>query len=144
MRKPAIYSVSGAVEVVAALIRWRGLLLVQQRRELGSLPSLWEFPGGKLLPGEAAAAGLARECREELGIEVAVGGWVWTALDVGARPAVRIRFFAAYARAPQRARPLCARQLAWVDIDELPRRVFCPLDVTLVRALVEAGAFSAL
>ncbi len=57
-------------EVVAALIRRGDRLLVCQRSEAGPFPLKWEFPGGKVKPGEEHRAALARELREELGIEV--------------------------------------------------------------------------
>ena len=61
-------------DVTAGLI-WNaaGELLIAQRPLDGLLGGLWEFPGGKVEPGETYEACLARELREELGIEVAVG-----------------------------------------------------------------------
>lgn len=59
--------------MVAALIRRGGTVLVQQRPPGASRGLLWEFPGGKVEPGESDAQALARECREELGVEVEVG-----------------------------------------------------------------------
>jgi 8-oxo-dGTP diphosphatase len=53
----------------AALIDGDGRVLVQQRAA-GPLAGLWEFPGGKIDPGETPAAALIRELREELGIDV--------------------------------------------------------------------------
>ena len=60
------------VRVVAALIRRGGAVLVQQRHEREARALLWEFPGGKVEPGETDAQALARECREELAVELAV------------------------------------------------------------------------
>jgi 8-oxo-dGTP diphosphatase len=60
--------------VVAALIEQDGRFLLSRRRPDQSLPDCWEFPGGKVEPGEAPAAALARELREELGCEAAVDG----------------------------------------------------------------------
>ena len=53
----------------AALVDGDGRVLVQQR-STGPLQGLWEFPGGKVEPGETPAAALIRELREELGIDV--------------------------------------------------------------------------
>ena len=61
------------VQVVAAIIERNGAILVGQRTEAQSHPLKWEFPGGKVEPGEMAAAALARELEEELGIRAAAG-----------------------------------------------------------------------
>lgn len=57
--------------VAAALIDSSGRVLVQQRPAGKQLAGLWEFPGGKIEPGETPEAALARELMEELGIAVA-------------------------------------------------------------------------
>jgi 8-oxo-dGTP diphosphatase len=57
--------------VAAALIDPRGHVLVAQRPEGKSLAGLWEFPGGKIEPGETPEAALVRELAEELDIAVA-------------------------------------------------------------------------
>jgi mutator protein MutT len=56
------------VEVVAGLIVREGLLLVCQRKEKGTFPLKWEFPGGKVERNEAHEDALRRELMEELGI----------------------------------------------------------------------------
>lgn len=61
------------VEVVAALIRREGKFLICQRPENKARALLWEFVGGKVEQGETKERALIRECREELGITVAVG-----------------------------------------------------------------------
>ena len=53
-----------------ALIDSDGRVLLAQRPEGKSMAGLWEFPGGKVEPGETCEAALVRELREELGIEV--------------------------------------------------------------------------
>ncbi|HMO76406.1 MAG TPA: (deoxy)nucleoside triphosphate pyrophosphohydrolase [Sphingopyxis sp.] len=56
--------------VAAALVDRDGRVLVQQRPEGKPMAGLWEFPGGKLEPGETPEAALVRELAEELGIAV--------------------------------------------------------------------------
>src|SRR5687768_18110569 len=67
--------------VVAGLIvdDERGLVLITQRRADQALGGQWEFPGGKIEPGEAPAHALHRELVEELGVTVEVGP-IWDAL----------------------------------------------------------------
>lgn len=60
------------VPVVCAVIERDGLVLVAQRPSHKLLPLKWEFPGGKVEPGEAPAAAIIREIREELGCEIRV------------------------------------------------------------------------
>ena len=56
--------------VAVALIDVDGRVLIAKRPEGKTLAGLWEFPGGKVEPGERPEAALIRELREELGIEV--------------------------------------------------------------------------
>lgn len=58
----------------AALLDDRGRILLAQRPAGKSLAGLWEFPGGKVNPGESLEAALGRELREELGIAIEPGG----------------------------------------------------------------------
>lgn len=60
-------------EVVAALIEKEGKYLICKRAENKARGGLWEFVGGKIERGETPEQALARECMEELGIEVRVG-----------------------------------------------------------------------
>jgi 8-oxo-dGTP diphosphatase len=61
------------IRVVAALVERDGRYLITQRRENAVLPLLWDFPGGRVEPGESDAAALAREVAERLGATVEVG-----------------------------------------------------------------------
>jgi len=61
------------IRVVGAMIELEGCYLITQRSPTGTLPLLWEFPGGRVEPGETDQDALARELREEMSIEVAVG-----------------------------------------------------------------------
>jgi 8-oxo-dGTP diphosphatase len=58
--------------VVAGVIERDGHVLIAQRKRTGQHPLKWEFPGGKVEPGEAPEAALVRELEEELGIRAQV------------------------------------------------------------------------
>ncbi len=62
-----------SIHVVAALIRKDGLLFAAQRG-YGPYRDGWEFPGGKIEPGETPEQALIREIREELGMDIIVDG----------------------------------------------------------------------
>lgn len=66
------------INVVGAVIVRDGLVLCAQRGQHGSLPGLWEFPGGKIEPDETAREALEREIDEELRCVVEVGDEVTT------------------------------------------------------------------
>ena len=59
--------------IVAAIIIMDGRVLACERSAPPEVAGRWEFPGGKVEPGETDAEALARECVEELGVRVAVG-----------------------------------------------------------------------
>jgi len=61
------------IRVVGAMIEEEGKYLITQRPPTASLPLLWEFPGGRVEPGETDEQALARELDEEMGIVVRVG-----------------------------------------------------------------------
>jgi len=58
--------------VVAAVIERDGRVLIAQRKRTGQHPLKWEFPGGKVEPGEAPEAAVVRELEEELAIHARV------------------------------------------------------------------------
>lgn len=60
------------IRVACAIIERDGLVLAAQRSRSMRMPLQWEFPGGKIEPGEGAEACLQRELLEEMGIRVAV------------------------------------------------------------------------
>src|SRR6266487_3533876 len=82
-----------AVDVAAALVFRDGILLITQRHANAHLGGLWEFPGGKREAHESFEQCLARELREELGIEVEVGQLFETITHEYPGKTVHLRFF---------------------------------------------------
>lgn len=122
------------VEVAAALIEEDGRLLLAQRPDGKHLAGLWEFPGGKREPDETFEACLARELREELGIEVAVGEEAHRVRHAYADRTVEIRFFRCRRLAGD-ARPLEVAAVAWVRPADLAAYAFPPADAEVVEWL---------
>ena len=77
--------------VVAGALIVDGALLVAQRARPPELAGLWELPGGKVAAGETDAQALARELREELGVDVVVGARLGG--DVALTPAMTLRAY---------------------------------------------------
>ena len=61
------------IEVVAAILEREGRVLIGRRQPAQAHPQKWEFPGGKVEPGESPPQALTRELEEELGIREAAG-----------------------------------------------------------------------
>lgn len=66
------------INVVGAVLLRNGLVMAARRGEGKTLPGLWEFPGGKIEPGETPAEALQREITEELKCDVEVKGYLTT------------------------------------------------------------------
>ena len=123
------------VEVVAAVIeRSDGTFLLAQRPADKVYAGYWEFPGGKVEPGEALAAALARELHEELGIDVEVARpWL---VQIYAYPhaPVRLNFFRVTAwRGEPHGKE--AQRLAWQHVSALDVAPLLPANAPVLRAL---------
>jgi len=120
--------------VVAALIEQEGCVLVAQRRADQSQALAWEFPGGKVEPGESPSQALAREIEEELACSIEVGAVV----DVVFFAYDTFDLIMPVYRATIRAGVPVAQQVAavdWIPRAELANLAFTPADVPLARHL---------
>lgn len=115
-------------------------ILVAQRSAPEALAGLWEFPGGKVEPGESCVQALHRELSEELGIAVEAGAEIVTDHPQGwrlnERAAMRVWLVEIFDGRPQ---PLEDHsQLRWVPIDqELLQLDWIPADLPIVEALLK-------
>jgi len=124
--------------VVAALaVSPAGDVLVTQRRADQDLPLFWEFPGGKIEPGEAPEAALARELREELGVETKVGR-IWDVL-FHAYPDYDVYMLVYRCALEGTARAVEVADVAWVAPARLADYRILPADEPLVARLVREG-----
>ena len=126
-----------AIHVVAGVITdARGRVLLARRAEGSELAGLWEFPGGKVEPGESPEAALARELEEELGIDVDVGAPLIDVPQQVPRRRLRldVRRIAAWRGTP---RGYEGQALAWVPPERLVRYDMPAPDRPVVAALLQ-------
>ena len=105
--------------VTAAVIRRTGLVLITQRPLEGLLGGLWEFPGGKLKPGEQLSTCLQREICEELGVNIVVGHPMGVYQHAFTHFRITLHAFACELHDNAEPRPLQAKDLRWVEPSQL-------------------------
>jgi 8-oxo-dGTP diphosphatase len=123
------------IDVVAGVIRREdGRILITQRLADDTLGGYWEFPGGKVDPGEELRAALARELREELGIETEIGAEIHSIVHAYPDRDVRLYFYEAriVSGEPQKIE---VADLRWVTLDELGEYQFPEADRPLLELL---------
>jgi 8-oxo-dGTP diphosphatase len=123
------------VRVVAAVVRRGGRILVARRREGGERGGQWEFPGGKVEPGEDEPAALRREIREELGCEVEVGRLLARHSHRYPDLGVELAFYAGELPPGSEPLPLGCAALEWVEAGQLASRDFCEADRPVLAVL---------
>ncbi len=124
------------MEVVAAVIERAGRVLICQRKSGGKHALKWEFPGGKVEPGEDSASALARELREELQIEATIGSMIHAeTVRYSNGPAISLEFYQVTEFSGEPVN-LEFEQIVWEERTKLARYDFLEGDIEFVKKLV--------
>lgn len=112
-------------DVVAAVVRRNDRYLIAKRPQNKHHGGLWEFPGGKVVPGETFATAIQRELGEELGVELAgLGSLLFAGLDPDGR--FRIHFLEVMIHGEPQV--LEHEDIWWANVEELSSVPLAPTD----------------
>ncbi|WP_433223694.1 (deoxy)nucleoside triphosphate pyrophosphohydrolase [Dactylosporangium sp. CS-047395] len=120
--------------IVGAAIISGGRVLACERAQPPEMAGKWEFPGGKVDPGETEVQALVRECQEELGVDVAVGERVGDDVAMLNGTAI-LRVYVATLLNGAQPLPLEHSDLRWLSVSELDSVPWLPADAPIVRAV---------
>jgi 8-oxo-dGTP diphosphatase len=124
-----------AKNVVAALILQNGKILVCQRTKDQPFPLKWEFPGGKIEPGEQPHEALARELDEELGIRAAIGRKVATVQHTYGNGGTVVLQFFLVEKFEGEIQNRIFLEVLWAEKHELRGFDFLEADIELVKQI---------
>lgn len=124
------------IEVVGAIIRDGDRYLVGQRAANKAQGGLWEFMGGKVEPGETPEQALARECREELDLEIENECIVDSVIHEYPGKTIRLTLISCSPKTDSSPKALEHQQIRWVTRDEMDAIDFAPADRELIQRLL--------
>lgn len=127
------------IEVVGAVIKQGDKYLVGQRAAHKAQGGLWEFMGGKIEPGESPEEALARECREELNLEIQNERIIDSVVHEYPEKVINLTLIACEPKKGSLPTALEHQSIAWVAPDEMRTMPFCPADEELIEKLFPRG-----
>ncbi|HPH66553.1 MAG TPA: (deoxy)nucleoside triphosphate pyrophosphohydrolase [Kofleriaceae bacterium] len=116
------------IRVVAAVIEHEGRYLITQRTSTAVLPGLWEFPGGRIEPGEDEATALIREVKGRIGVAVVVGAKLGENIHQYSSYAVSLTMYSCTIPDGTHPYPASVADLRWVASREFLDYDFPPAD----------------
>lgn len=128
-----------AIDVVAALLIRDGRILITRRPASSHLGGLWEFPGGKIEPGETQAQALVREMREETNCTVFPGRLYHEVTHSYPEKTVRL-FFILCTLLEGEPAPMGCDAVAWVGPEGFADYAFPAADAGLLEHLIADGS----
>jgi mutator protein MutT len=123
------------IRVGIGLIGRGGSYLIRRRPPGSAMAGLWEFPGGKCEPGESLESATARECLEEVGVEVEVGELVHRVVHRYPHGLIAMNYY----RCSTDGEPAPDSGFAWIPACELPHYPFPEANDAVVAALAREG-----
>jgi mutator protein MutT len=127
-----------SIRVVACVISRDGRFLITQRKKESHLGHLWEFPGGKIEPGESPQQCAVRECREEIGVEVKAGETIEEVRHD--YPELRVHlYFIKCELISGEPRPLDCADLTWARPEEFSRFRFPEADRGIIERYIRVS-----
>jgi 8-oxo-dGTP diphosphatase len=122
------------IKVTAAILVKDGRIIIAQRKSSDHLSSKWEFPGGKIEPGETPEKCLARELKEEFDIDVRVGEYLGSNIHHYDHISIELM---AYRTTWENGTisMIDHKAYRWVTVDQLVEYDFAPADVPFVDML---------
>jgi mutator protein MutT len=125
------------IVVVAAVIEQDGRFLVARRLKGTHLAGYWEFPGGKVHPGETLEGALRREISEELNADISIARKIFHTAHVYPERIVELHFYRAELTGAAQA--VLGQELRWITREDFGALDFPPADAELIDGLVNAS-----
>jgi len=131
-----IFALPHKIIGVAVIWNQQGKILIDRRRPEGLMGGLWEFPGGKLEPGETVQDCIKREIQEELAIGVEIGDHLITIDHTYSQFHVTLNVYHCRHQSGEPQLIECD-EIRWVTVDELPSYEFPVANLQIIQALKE-------
>lgn len=124
------------IDVTAAIIQRKGLILAACRKQGSHMAGYWEFPGGKIEPGETPEECLQRELKEEFSIESKIGPFFEeSCYDYGTKQIRLLSYFVEYKSGTFTLND--HDEIKWLRVHQLLTLQWAPADISHVEKLIK-------